>query len=561
MGHKYSFRPRSIVAMAAVAALPLTGASAQRNPPAPVPRVMVTTFQSADKDLGVKAADELRNRITRDVDARKLIVIPKGDIAKTLEASGYPTTEALQPNDAKALATLLRADEYIDGVVTKTPTGVKVEARMILSRDQTLGQPLPVVEAGNIGQAASQISKTYQQARDQLPGEKNCYATFREGKHAEAVTLARNALNKYPNGTIAMVCLANAYDALKQPDSVLAVAERITAIDPRNIPALRYKAAIYQTRNNAEKATDALMALMAADPSNDRLREQVINQLAANKQAKRAVPFVEEALRANPGDPKTLNLAFLVYLAAEEYEKGLSSGAEMARADTTLADSVYYTKAVGAAAAISPQRGAELAAQAAAKFPNNAYFRVVQASMLSKLGQNAQALQAVNSAIQVNPKVEGGYAQKALILSAMNMPDSVLNTLKAAAAAGGDKKVLAQVALKSGSDAYKAGNVSKNRTDLQRAVQFLTLSNQLDTSTDAQFLAGASAFLIGQSAVNEAQDTKSCTLARLAKENFGIAQENVPAGLGSYKDAAQQLLTAIPQFTPAVDDQIRRFCK
>jgi hypothetical protein len=87
------------------------------------------------------------------------------------------------------------------------------------------------------------------------------------------------------------------------------------------------------------------------------------------------------------------------------------------------------------------------------------------------------------------------------------------------------------------------------------------LSNQLETSTDAQFLAGASAFLIGQSAVNEAQDTKSCTLARLAKENFGIAQENVPAGLQQYKDAAQQLLTAIPQFTPAVDDQIRRFCK
>ena len=26
-------------------------------------------------------------------------------------------------------------------------------------------------------------------------------------------------------------------------------------------------------------------------------------------------------------------------------------------------------------------------------------------------------------------------------------------------------------------------------------------------------------------------------------------------------DAAKQLLTAIPQFTPAVDDQIRRFCR
>jgi tetratricopeptide (TPR) repeat protein len=549
-----------IVAMAAVAALPLTGASAQRNPPAPVPRVMVATFQSADKDLGVKTADELRNRITRDVDARKLIVIPKSDIAKTLEASGYPTTEALQPNDAKALATLLRADEYIDGVVTKTPTGVKVEARMILSRDQTLGQPLPVVDAGNIGQAASQISKTYQQAREQLAGEKNSYATFREGKHAEAVTLARNALSKYPNGTIAMVCMVNAFNGLGQKDSVVAVAERIVAVDPRNIQALRFLAQIYQERNDP-KAIPVLTRLMAADPGNDKLREDVMVSLVRTGQAAMAVPIAEESLAQNPGDPKTLQMAWRIFLAANQFQKALSAGEEMIRADTSLADSSYFIRSAAAAASIDPARAAQIVSQGVAKYPTNTTLLVVQAATLSKAGQNSQALRAINEALRVNPRVEGGYAQKALILSAMNMPDSVLATLKLAAAGGGDKKTLAQVALKSGSDAYKAGNVSKNRADLTRAVQFLTLSNQLETSTDAQFLAGASAFLIGQSAVNEAQDTKSCTLARLAKENFGIAQENVPAGLQQYKDAAQQLLTAIPQFTPAVDDQIRRFCK
>ncbi|HEY0242625.1 MAG TPA: hypothetical protein VGC52_08170, partial [Gemmatimonadaceae bacterium] len=173
----------------------------------------------------------------------------------------------------------------------------------------------------------------------------------------------------------------------------------------------------------------------------------------------------------------------------------------------------------------------------------------------------AQALVAINRALAANPRVDGGYAQKALILSSLNMPDSVLATIRTAAASGGDKKTLAQVALKTGSDAYKAGNASKNRADLQRAVQFLILSDQLEASSDAKFLAGASAFLIGQSAVNEAQDTKNCALARLAKESFATAQENVPAGLTSYADAAKQLLTAIPQFTPAVDDQIRRFCK
>jgi tetratricopeptide (TPR) repeat protein len=358
-----------------------------------------------------------------------------------------------------------------------------------------------------------------------------------------------------------MVCLANAYQELKQPDSVLAVAERITAVDPRNIPALRFEADIYQSRNNTPKALEALTRLMAADPSNDRLREQVIASLVQTGQAAMAVPIVEEALRQNPGDPKTLNLAWLVYFAANQYEKGLATGAEMIRADTSYANEQYFIRSGAAAASISPTRAAEIVSQGLAKFPNSTQLLVVQANTLSKAGQNAQALAAINKALAVNPKVENGYAQKILILGAMNMPDSIFNTITLAQNAGVDKKTLAQLALKTGSDAYKAGNASKDRAQLQRAVKFLTLADQLDASADAKFLAGASAFLVGQSAVTEAQDTKSCQLARLAKESFATAQENVPAGLTSYADAAKQLLTAIPQFTPAVDDQIRRFCK
>ena len=561
MRHYRISRRRAVAALAAFTAMPVASATAQRRPPDPVPRVMVATFQSADKELGIKAAEELRNRVTRDVDARKLVVIPKNDINKTLEASGYSTTEALQPNDAKALASLLRADEYIDGVATKTPTGVKLEARLILARDQNIGQPLPTAEAAKLDQAASAVSKSYQAAREQLAGEKNCYAAFREGKHSEAVLLARSAVQKYPTGTIAMVCLANAYQELKQTDSVLAVAERITAVDPRNIPALRFEAEIYQARNNTPKALEALTRLMAADPSNDRLREQVIASLVQTGQAAMAVPIVEEALRQNPGDPKTLNLAWRVYLAANQFEKALTTGADMIRADTALADESYFIRRGAAASSISPTRAAEIVSQGLAKFPNSTQLLVVQANTLSKAGQNAQALAAINKALAVNPKVENGYAQKILILGAMNMPDSIFTTITLAQNAGVDKKTLAQLALKTGSDAYKAGNASKDRVQLQRAVKFLTLADQLDASADAKFLAGASAFLVGQSAVTEAQDTKSCQLARLAKESFATAQENVPAGLTSYADAAKQLLTAIPQFTPAVDDQIRRFCK
>ena len=552
---------RLLVALAAFLALPLADASAQRGAPAPVPRVMIPTFMSAEKDLGLQAAEALRSRVTRDTDVRRLIVIPKADINNTLNASGYSTTEPLQPNDAKALAVLLRADEYMDGVVTKTPTGVKIEARLVLARDQNVAQPLPAAEAAKLDQAAAAVSKSYQQAREQLASEKTCYSSLREGKYNEAITAGRSALSKYPQGTIAMVCIANAYQELKQPDSVLSVAERISAIDPRSIPALRFQADIYGTRNNSAKQLEALTRLMAADPSNDRLREQVIASLVQAGKAADAIPIIEEALRANPGDPQTLRTAWRVYLAANQWEKALATGGEMIKADTALADTAYYVRSGAAAAQISPARAAQVLAAGTAKFPTNASLLLVQANALAKAGQNAQALPILNRVLISNPRIEGGYAQKALIFSNMNMPDSVLTTIRTGVAAGADKKQLGQIALKTGNDAYKAGNASKNRVDLGRAVAFLKVADELDPSADAKFLAGASAFLIGQSAVTEAQETKSCTLARLAKESFGTAQENIPAGLQSYKEAAQQLLTAIPQFTPAVDDQIRRFCK
>lgn len=552
---------RALAALAALVALPLAGASAQRRPAEPVPRVMIPTLSSTDKDLGIQAAEALRSRVTRDSDVRRLIVIPKADINNTLNASGYSTTESLQPNDAKALASLLRADEYLEGMVSKTPTGVRIDARMVLSRDQNLQQPLPSAEAPKLDQAAAAVSKSYQAAREQLVAEKNCYTLFREGKYNEAILMGRSAVSKYANGTISMVCLANAYHSLNQTDSVLAISERITAIDPRSIPALRWQAEIYQTRGNTAKALPALTRLMAADPSNEKLREQVIASIVTSGQAPMAVPIVEEALRQNPGDPKTLTMAWRVYLAANQIEKALATGTEMVRADTSLANESYFIRSGAAASSISPARASEIVSQGVAKFPRSASLLVVQANTLSKAGQNPQALVAINRALAVDPKTDGGYAQKALILSAMNQSDSVLSVIRVAVAAGADKKTLAQVALKSGSDAYKAGNGSKNRADLQRAVQFLMLSDQLESSADAKFLAGASAFLIGQSAVNEAQTTKNCALARLARESFATAQDNVPAGLTSYADAAKQLLTAIPQFTPAVDDQIRRFCK
>jgi tetratricopeptide (TPR) repeat protein len=167
----------------------------------------------------------------------------------------------------------------------------------------------------------------------------------------------------------------------------------------------------------------------------------------------------------------------------------------------------------------------------------------------------------VKKAVAANPKNPTGYFLQATIQGALNQYDDVVNTLNQAKANGADPSALSQIALQQGSNAYKAGQGSKDRADFQRAIKFLQLSDQLQTSADAKFLLGASAFSLGQSATIDANEKRSCDLARTARDAFTLAQINLPAGGQKYPNEAAQLLTAIPQFTPAVDNEIKRFCK
>ncbi|MGK2934935.1 MAG: hypothetical protein ACSLFE_06780, partial [Gemmatimonadaceae bacterium] len=156
----FSIAAGTALTMAAMvlAAMPV---QAQRPGAPPPPRVMVATFQSTEPGVGVQFAEALRARLGRDANARDLTVIPKADIENTLRASGYSTTEALSPNDAKALASLIRAKDYIDGTVTRTPAGYRVDARLVLARDNTVAQALPAADGGRLEQAAQAISRSY----------------------------------------------------------------------------------------------------------------------------------------------------------------------------------------------------------------------------------------------------------------------------------------------------------------------------------------------------------------------------------------------------------------
>jgi tetratricopeptide (TPR) repeat protein len=547
----------ALTAFATVIASPLLAQSGKTGD-----RVMVPTLQSSDKDLGVQAAEAIRTQLTKQTNIRELVVVPKADINNSLASSGYSTTEALAPGDAKALATLVRAPQYVEGTVTKTPTGYKIDSRLIISRDMTRGQALPTAQGSKLDDAAGQVARAIKDARRQLGAEEQCHNAVAQGKYQEGVNAARAGMSGYANANIVGACLVDAYAGLKMDDSVIAVSERIRANDPRNIVALRRLAEIYHAKADTTKELSVLASLAAADPTNIKLLQDVVNQMAATGHAQQAIPLMRDLLQNNPGDPQLLNLAWLVYLNAKDYQGAIDVGNEMVRVDTATATADYYSRLAGAYASLNqPQKASEAAARGSAKFPNDPTLSLYSAQALYKAGQLQQALDVAKRAVAANPKNPQGYFLLATIQGALNQYDEVGNTLNQAKTAGADPTALSQIALQQGSNAYKAGQGSKDRADFQRAIKFLQLSDQLQSSADAKFLLGASAFSLGQSATIDANEKRSCDLARTARDAFNLASINLPAGGQKYPNEAAQLLTAIPQFTPAVDNEIKRFCK
>ena len=552
-------RPRLVALVAVLAALGASSATAQSKTG---DRVMIPTLQSAEKDLGPQAAEAIRNQLQKQTNVRDLVVVPKADIINSLISSGYNPTEALAPGDTKALASLVRAPQYLEGSVSKTPTGYKIDSRLVIARDMTRGQVLPSAQAAKLDDAASQVAKSIQGARRQLAGEETCHNAVAQGQFQAGVTAARSAMAGSTSANIAAACLVDAYAGLKMDDSVVAIAERIRASDPANIVALRRLADTYRTRNDTTKMLEVLGALAAADPTNIKLIQDVVAEFAKMGHADRAVPLMRDLIQNNPGDPQLLNLAWLVYLNAKDFNDAINTGTEMVRVDTAAATADYYSRLAGAYTAMNqPQKATEAIALGSKKFPNDPNLQLFYAQGLFKSGQLPLALDAAKKAVAANPKNANGYFLLATVQGAMNQYDDLTNTLNLAKQNGADPSALSALALQQGSNAYKAGQGSKDRADFQRAIKFLQLSDQLQSSADAKFLLGASAFSLGQSATIDANEKKSCDLARTARDAFNLAQMNLPAGGQKYPNEAAQLLTAIPQFTPAVDNEVKRFCK
>jgi tetratricopeptide (TPR) repeat protein len=563
-------------------AAPVASAQATRTPNPNAPRLVVGTLRSSDKKLSVQASEELRSRFSADIPFRALTVISSADYKTVVEQSGYPYDEALSSGDLGSLAKLLRTDEYIEGTVEKTATGFIAHTTLVLTRDAGLSQPLPPAEGDKLSRLASNLSKSLQDARKQIDQEKKCNMLGRDNKPAEAIAAARAGVAAYPQATLVRLCELNVRIGFKQPpDSIIAVSLEVLKYDPKSKVALAYAAQAYKDKGDDQGSTDMLVRLLATDPTNTRMVEDVVNSLGAAQKWELAKPVISQAIKDNPGDVRLMLLGFKVYLNSGDNKNGTALGEEMVKIDTSLADTSYFTKMVAAFDGDSAfQKAADIAAQGAAKFPTSTTLLSALGSEQLKTGQQQAAIGTFRKILAIDPKAPAVRMQIVKAFDELKQPDSAFAVLREAKAAGEDGQVVGSSALilgnriyfKAAQDAFNKAQQSKTSEDWLAAiaasqavipwVQFAdaTLAPG-ETKNQAKFILGVSSFYIALAAVTEAPKTKSCELAKLSQDNISTANINLPAGGRFAPDVVTQLMPYVPQIMTGADQQVKGYCK
>lgn len=534
-------------------------------------RVMITVFKSpqnklGDKSLGVQAAEAMRSRMDSDFPYKQVYVLPKTEINGYLEASGFPVDDALAPHDARALASLVRADEYLTGTITETEAGFKLDANLVLARDNSLVQPLGAYEAKKMSDVAALASKELKEARKQLEFEQKCFNSAREQKYDAAIAFAKEGVAAYPNSTLARICQVKAMELAQSPnDQILALSREIIKIDPRSRPGLTSLAEAFRKADMQDSAVVALTRLLATDPGNPNLTKIVVEALASIKDPKFARPVIDEAVQLNPGDPELLRLRWLILLAVRDYKEAFKQGDELARLDTAFADTTYFVRTAAAYQADSQyQKAAEISALGLQKFPSNADIVSLQIASLKQAGQNQQALEALNKALGAKIPVENGGYLRLLLLKDLGRVDEMAPAARGLISAGDTTTAVRQMLIFVGDSARKAAITQSSLEGFQQAVQVLMYTDSVsrgETKVQAQFLLGATYVSYGQLLLTTAQTTKDCPMAKKAKDFIVEAQIMLPRGGSFAPDVMRTLMGAVMQLDPYADQLIKSICK
>ena len=554
--------------------------------------LLLPSLGGRDARLGRAVADAARQRLRRLVNARDVGVMPGWRIDLAVTRSGFGEKAVSEPWLLHWLAQIVRADEYVRGAAERTNDGVRVTAALVLTREKRLYQSLPVATGRTIAEAGDRLARSIADARRQLVHQRRCENAVRLGEGQLAVSIAREGLQAYPQGTVLRVCQvvalmlarADAHELLQAAGSVLAE-------QPDNYWALEASATAYDALKDREGAAAFWLRVAATDSNSMDIVAHVGRQLAEHDNAVVAEPFIVRASDAHPEDLTLARVRFDVLYRNQKWPMAIATAQRLFADDSVSRANALFRLRHAAAyrSAGQPVRALEAASRAVtdfpseprlfelyaqlvreeapvvvgrglAAFPASAPLNVMQARDLKAAGKPAEALAASRRALAADPKLQHGFLQLAQSQIELSQPDSALVSLHLALASGEDTVTVSQFALARGNAMFRAAGAGGEREDYARALRFLAFTDSLRASVQTQFLFGATALAVLQNAATDAPAQRRCDLARQARDLMPLATEKLTAGAAAAPDAARQYLQRLDQMAPIIERQVEVLC-
>ena len=562
--------PRAVSGLLALAlvASAFTTSVAQQSPlrpgQTPGPRFIMPALHGVGDGpkLGFQVANAVRERIASDFDMRALWVVPESTITAYLEQAGYPADQPLSHAETRQLATSFRAEELLDGTVSKTDSGYRVKAAWSLGARDDMVQPLPVVEAAKISDVAKLVAREFQAARKQVDAVQRCINLARARNYAGALAEARKAIDAYPRSVIGRVCVANVFAQQKLgPDSMLRVTDEILSIHPENARALAFAADAFGEKKRVEDQMRMLDRLIRVEPSNTAAWLALIRLRADRGDVTGARGLADSLLVLEPINREVLDLSVRLAAAAKAWDAVLSLGDRLTDVDSSAATRDYFVTMIAAASALEDDRKAlDLATRGVGKFPQDDELAVLRAQYLRRLGQLTQARAVIDGVVGRNPRALNAWTQKARIDAELKSPsDTLLASLGHALEAGDDRGTIA-IAARSFGIAASRDSAAGPFVPMRTALRYLKLGASAQPNDTTSFLIGRMSVVLGQRLATAPPATKTCDVAREMQTITIDAQVELPKGGRAFPVETPPLIAAASQISAYADQLAKAVC-
>lgn len=540
----------------------------------------LTVGRAEDSAASVKTTDLARERLAT-LARYKIVVVPKAKLCEALQASGFGCDGLLDDQQARQLARFLRVSAYTTGRLEPDGNALAARMRVIdisssgLASSFTVSNPTtttPETLAEAVAQRLNVLVRAAESARE-------CTTLRQRGNLPRAVQAAQKSLAADPGAVGAHLCLILVYEAQRQPpDSLLAVANRVLAIDSLNATAWDTRRAVAQQKNDTTMWIGALQRLVAIEPYNIGRLLGTAQLLYQMKRYEDAVVVLDRGLAANPGDQAMIELRTRTCIDGAMWRCALGGLTMAAEQDTTLPhDTAWVRVAIGAAQQIPDTQGYVYWTGVAVRhFPGDYTFWKTHGSALDLAGKPDSAIVAYTRALAINPNdiATGLLVAKSIVDNAVwdttgvrgdtarlgalrtryadHMDSARVYTDRALSAPDTTYRISAAVImLTAGSKLAQAGAYSRAYSWLDRTLSVVereTEGPRRQIRVNASFWWGLSSFQTLASAWGPMAASKNCGQARAFNDRLVRTREALTFGARVHVGTANNLLQGLARY-------------